>query len=191
MSSVCPECGVALPVEAVLCIDCGFHRTRGERLVRAPLPEVPVKSSANASSVPTEAQATFPDANDAERNPFAPVAPSHMQLSGDEPLTEAVAEKANRIAEGAFPIYLSLACVLCLCFPILPALLPLFVFRLFQWHQLYQRYRQLREPNSLSQFAEVEVRFQDAWLKYAVSVGLGILQLIPYVVIWAAGGFTP
>lgn len=157
----CPNCEAEYPqADAVLCIQCGFHIGLGRRL------QTDVVGSRDLS------------------NPFAP--PELLHEPSTEVLSPEDAERARRIATTAFPIYLTALLSLCICWPSVVALLPLFLYRFAQWHSMRARFQQLRIPNSLSPYAEIELMFQSAGVRYVFSITCGILWIVIFTILMLA-----
>ncbi|MCA9127169.1 MAG: hypothetical protein KDB22_08785 [Planctomycetales bacterium] len=165
-AKVCPECQASLDDEAVLCIDCGYHWTLGRRL---------------ASPQPSLADPTILS-GDSFRQPYALLPSLGSEEDLQLRLDEASARRARIIADGAPNIYVFLALLMC-GFLLAPFMAPWYAYRWLCWRDMYRRYPQLRNPNSLSEFVDVEMRFRQAGVRYAIGIFMGIC--VALFVFWA------
>lgn len=167
-----------MAAEAVLCVHCGYHRIHEKVLPRAT-----VETSEYTQDQERHAQKSTPLDLD---NPFAPSVEQSANAAEFE-LDDSSAATAKVIADGAPPIYVSLLFTPCFCFPVMALLLPLYALRLLRWWQMRRQFPQLRQPNSLSPYAEIELSFSEAGLRYLVGVTCGLLSVVPliFVIIFA------
>lgn len=179
MADNCSECGAEEQAGAKLCIDCGFHFERGERISRGRLHETPTFESDSGSDIVAVQGAA---SDQAETNPYAPPETDQEETRLAWEITEADLPKFRKVAGGAIPIFISVCMLPCICFPLSTLMLPLSTYRLLQWWQLYQQFENLRRPNSLSPEVELELQFQKAFWQYVVSILLGIAWLVIFVV---------
>lgn len=179
MADNCPECGTEVQAGAKLCIDCGFHFERGEKISRGRLHKTPPIESDERSDIVTTHGAGNEQVG---TNPYAPPETGQEETRLAWEITEADLPKLRRVAGGAIPIFISVCMLPCICFPLSTLMLPLSTYRLLQWWQLYQQFENLRTPNSLSPEVELELQFQKAFWQYVVSILLGIAWLVFFVV---------
>ena len=166
----CPACGGALPPQAVLCVDCGYHLKLQRHLATA------VEKSARPAIDP---------------NPFAP--PAEPDVPQDAPrirepyvadLTPDGARQAKAIVSDASSAYALVVLGLC-CWPVWLLLFPWFGYRLWSWYGLNRQYGELRNPNGFSEHGELAVSFQDSkfrlWVGFvagSIYWGLAVLNLL-------------
>lgn len=165
MGANCPECGVSLPPNAVLCIACGYHLKLGYHLATATGDDVPRPPALHM-------------------NPYAaptvidPPASPNRSSNPDFDLTEKGAARAKAIVNEAGSVRL-LCGLACICAPVWVLMLPWFSYRLYCWHDLNSTYAELRNPNSFSQHGELAADFVNAKSKIIVGMVVGgILWLI-------------
>ncbi|MEM7558440.1 MAG: hypothetical protein AAF394_04900 [Planctomycetota bacterium] len=179
--TACVKCGRELPRNAVLCIACGFHLEKGITLTPAKI--APANPFAD-SEVQEESDEEVDDSSESglsneSGKPDNPYAPIHEgQQEEFITLDEKSAVLARRIVESAIPIYLSVLMMLCFMLPVLPVLFPYYLMRSVQWWHYHRTYPQLRSPNSLSPYAEIEVEFFSAGMKHIVAATCGLLAVL-------------
>jgi hypothetical protein len=176
----CPQCGRPLPTNAVLCVDCGFHRKLGLQLARVddadPAPAVERSDDSNPYASPQAAETDSP------------------HRSGRKPvfdLTEFGASQADAVAAAGEAIPLVGLFAFCLCPPVWFVLLPWSAYRLFNWYQLNARFEELRYPNSFSPHVEIALRFQAVRVKLTAAVVVSLVFCALLSLIFIARSFRP
>ncbi|QEG39438.1 hypothetical protein [Roseimaritima ulvae] len=152
----CPVCEAALAADAVLCIECGYHLERGQR-VRA-------ETSATRRREALDA------------NPYAPIA--DVEPIDDRKqyrLDDQSAQRAKAIADDAFAFSTTLLLVLLFMCPFWVLAVPYAAVRFAMWCHMRRRYPELRQPNSLSPYADIAVRFDEARNRYLFAIGFPAL----------------
>lgn len=168
----CEHCGGELESKAVLCVRCGYHRK-----LQKVMPRATVETSNYTQENSLE------QTRDESENPFAaPVQQEQSRIESE--LDDVSAAQARIVADGALPVFVSLLLTPCVCLPVMPFLLPLYCYRLLRWWQMRSRYPQLRQPNSLSPYAEIEISFGEAGVRYMVSVVCGFVSILPLIPFW-------
>jgi hypothetical protein len=163
-------------VDAKLCIDCGFHFELGEKITRGQLDSAGDNQAVVQADVPAEPPWAAFQATD-RLNPYAPSAADTDDTKLAWELSDEDLPKVSKVATSAIPIWISLCLTPCICFPLPALMLPMNIYRLLQWWQLYQKFENLRKPNSLSPHVELELEFQQAFLRYVVSILLGVIWI--------------
>ncbi|HBE70165.1 MAG TPA: hypothetical protein DDW52_18610 [Planctomycetaceae bacterium] len=167
----CPECGHLLDSADQLCVECGFHLGLGKRFRRATVELTDLQlgdldfSESSGRGLPQRES----------ENPFS--VPLSRPERASECIQQGDAERVRAVVDGALPFYMTAVLAVCVCFPVLPFLAPLYAVRLIRWWSMRQRFENLRNPNSLSPFVDLELRFQSAGWQYCFSISVGILQI--------------
>lgn len=168
---ICPECGHSLGPEDQLCVECGFHLGLAKQLRRATVESTELQLGDR--DLADAATGTAP-ANTPSENPFSvPMTPPELIR---QQMQQQDADQVRAIVDGALPFYMTAILAVCFCLPVLPLLIPLYSVRIMRWWSMRRQFENLSNPNSLSPFVDLELRFQSAGWQYAFSILVGALQ---------------
>lgn len=156
--AACPICNSSLADDAVLCIQCGYHLQRKQR--------VHTETSATRRGVAIDA------------NPYTPTMDTDaIDERRQLPLDDQSAQRASSIANDAFAYSTTVILVFLFMCPVWIIVLPYAMIRFGMWCHMRRQYYELRHPNSLSPYADIAIRFDEARNRYLFAIGLPLLAL--------------